>query len=160
MARSLSVHCHFLALILCCSARHKLSRPASPSTSTTSANPQIKSAFGGTKDRYILQNKMSALHLQIQIQQQHTKKGARFKSTRLRLLSTSCKALKADQVGHWWAMLARRNLSYLASHPGFYTPHSFRGCLSRISSQTAGRGQPCVRPHTQLPNSHARGTSR
>lgn len=92
--RSLSVHCHFPALILCCSARHKLSRPASPSTSATRANPQIRSAFGGTKERHILQNKMSALHLQIQIQQQHTggrKKrggwgggGARFKPTRLR----------------------------------------------------------------------------
>lgn len=49
MGRSLSVHCHLVALIVCCSVQHKPSRQASPFTCTTSANHKA----GGIKIKEI-----------------------------------------------------------------------------------------------------------
>lgn len=65
MARSFSVHCHLMALIVCCSVQHKPSRQASPFRFTTSVKQESNLPFATTKERYGL-NKMSALSLEIQ----------------------------------------------------------------------------------------------
>lgn len=114
-----------MALIVCCCVQHKLSRQASPSRFTTSANQDSNLPLLQRTDTDY-KTKCQRSILKLKFYQQHQK--TRFKSAELRLLCrpTSCKALKANQVNRWRAMLGKRNPSYLASYPDFYTTHSFR----------------------------------
>lgn len=162
MGRSLSVHCHLMALIVCCSVQHKPSRQASPSTCTTSAThkggrgvggDKRNLPFGRTKERYVL-DKMSVLGIQIQIRPQHRKNPTFLNERTSEWLSTVI--LKGSQSKSSQSMAChvreKPNLSYLASYPDFYSTPQFLGFFlffffPRISRQTAGRGQLFVRLH-------------
>lgn len=145
MGRSLSVHCHLMALIVCCSVQHKPSRQASPFTCTTSANhkeggkDKRNLLFGRTKEIYGL-DKMSVLGIQTNSpttpKKTHILKRAQLGMT---VDGQSCKALKANQVNRWRAMLGKKQICLTWRATQISTrPHSFWA----FSFFSSSRGSP------------------
>lgn len=105
--------------------QHKLSRQASPSRFTTSAQAKNQICLRRLQRTDIdYKTKRQGSILKIKIFQQHGK--THFKCAGLRLLSTSCKAFRANQVNRWRAMLGSKICLTWRATPDFYTTHSFR----------------------------------
>lgn len=156
VARSLSVHCHFMASIVCCSVKHKLSRQASSSRSTTSADRQSNLPLAQRTD---VDNKTKCQRSTLKLKYSDTKTYILNKQSRL--LSTSCKALKSKSSKSVTCRVRKAEFVLPGELHRFLYDSQCQGFFffPSVDVQPDCRSATTLNLHPQLSNSHAREAS-